>query len=899
MKLAKTVKNVIKLKNSMLKKIKRQTGCILKIFSVLIFTIIYIPLCFAINESNISKKEQKILEQKQIIEILEKKDNHDYKNVLKVDALRRINELRLTLKEASINELKNNIDSSVMIMDIMEDKNLDIILRNILVISKKEFSLEEIQREVSETVNILDTYICENCVEDEKYQMKIVSSLISIVKKSKDAKCISNNLINFLESITNAYEVRISRKAANDLLEKNREKIECLMESTSNSKGINFSTDTDAAGLEIGAEVSLNKSEGGDESVLYRIDKGGNLKISFGGTINKLLKAEVSGNIGITASAIFYSLEQYLDSKERPTCITLCKDEIEKLIMSRDLVKKKEKELISNFRACIEVYMKAKKIIPDIIYIEWPKITETKYQYRANSIKGKVEGAITVLNSIGVNVGASKEYVMNTRVSPYLSLISKDCSSVDGISAKNIKNFFYKKNRNEKTKKYNPPIYNLVKSLVKEGQNKEGILSLILGDLRQYNNAVALIAFAPDKVAIKKEMEIKRSIQQKWLGRKKIGDFSRRDMLIAAITVASYMREVIETDSELYILRQIYQEMLSLSKLQYFSKNVKNHTFNTSYMTEKFSIDGGLDIKIPIVGDINTSFEYEYSEDKKENIGEEFKMRLDLPILKRRVLALQEALKEISNVGGLLANQDRNAQAAQIGVALEKASKYISKADINSNSKLTINEPATSIWQKDYLSITVYLTKIQKTIKGQQNEPLPGENIIIKNEDKWVLKNIKISKISKKSMGPVYSAREKYMIIMGDNTLSYIKDRYNVYRQSREGEVKENSLWQNFKNLHFKEIKKMIKNISLIKSNIMYELQDMYNKIIEHNPKDHKLKNELYYLIANFIMKCKNFKESHEEKDFMSAIDFLEDILDIQFKYDFIKNQNIMFSISD
>ena len=317
-------------------------------------------------------------------------------------------------------------------------------------------------------------------------------------------------------------------------------------------------------------------------------------------------------------------------------------------------------------------------------------------------------------------------------------------------------------------------------------------------------------------------------------------------------------------------------------------------------MTEKISLDGSFNIKIPIVGEMSTSFEYECSEGNEDDAEEEFEMEIALPILNGRVLALPEALKEISNVGAVLAKQGKNSQAAQIGEALKKVSKYVSRANVDSSSALMASEQKKLIGQKDYASIKAYLIKIPKTINGQYNEPIPGnEDIIIKNKDKWVLKNIKISKTYKKSIGFACSAQRKHVIILGDNTLSYIKDRYNVYGQSRQGDIKENPLWQNFKNAHIKEIKKMFKNMSRMESNIIYELQDMYNKIIELNPNNHELKNKLSNSVFNFIIKCKSFKENHGEKDFISALELLEEILGIQFKYSFVKEQNMLFSINN
>lgn len=863
--------------------------------------VIYIWI-FTMHYQDIGALSPKIKTQENIIMNLDDESTENHESTFKKRCLEKLTKQGFVLKGNCMKDLEKDFDSAILSMDLLEDQNLDIALKTVLEKYLNEPQSEYAKNYIKKLYITLDNCINSNLENSMRVEiLKQLSHLISCIKQN------NNNeppFLNFLKSMMNAYKVYISRKVAQDVLEKNRSKINTLISSKSYSNEFSASVSANTSGIKIGSDVSFAQNEGADENSLYRIDREGNIRISFGGEIDKILEAEVAGNFGVTSSIIFYSLEQYLDSEGKNTSVLIRSETVNNIIKARKEMQKTEKLLLSGFKFYIEGYLKSYNIIPDMVYVEWPHITRIPYNYKAYSVKGGLDVTASALDSVGVSIRGTKENVVKIRSNPYLSLILDDCSPTDNLKARNIRKFFSKTYKH-KGKKRNENMYRTVKHLIDKHQNNLAILYLILGDLRQYNSVLSIISAQEGKKTNSKEREIKHSIEKRWLNTKKFNlGHGRINILREAIIVSSYMREEAISSHEINVLKQIYQEIKQLAEMQNFSKGTKDASFNTSYKVNNYSIDGGINVAVPNFGDIELGITYQVSKGSKIDDGEDIEINVSLPVVSGKIIGNKEVSKCLVSLSKKL-NSNGHSDLKQLSTAFSLASEAIPNILSNYLDMFTQDIINNVVKTNESISMNVCLTKVERN--EDTDIPLPEQNKIIRDKDKWALKFIKICHDTIKSVKMISKNSSNHMIIMGNDTLSYIISRYNVFRiglnnkdTSNKINNDTNCLWESFKTINIDSFKDIFNNIVSNNSNSRYELQCLFSDInnsLNLNKNNTNFKKICDTTFQKFLLSCDEFKNYGSEESLQNCLRLLDEILNIEFNECFIVEFNKLFSI--
>ena len=193
------------------------------------------------------------------------------------------------------------------------------------------------------------------------------------------------------------------------------------------------------------------------------------------------------------------------------------------------------------------------------------------------------------------------------------------------------------------------------------------------------------------------------------------------------------------------------------------------------------------------------------------------------------------------------------------------------------------------------------------------------DSTIIKLNDEWVLKLIKridsgVFKINPNINGPVsfsFSDRVgKASSKIGNNTFSFITNKYNVFetglKDRLNSDSKVSNLWLKFKTNQEDQLKELFKNVTSDSKNAKYELQCIFNDIIQNLKDSQKLsKTEKNQLIletidkfSKFISACGTFAKTHSVNDYSECSQLLDDILKLNYCYSYMPEYNRVFSIN-
>lgn len=840
-------------------------------------------------------------------------------------------------------------------LDLFENDNLDVALKeglSFILNDKTSFYIDD-KKSLSECV--LDNALLKECIESTKNylltnqnenqdnrKIEILKRLNSLKKLMEIDEQIpdSNGFYRFISSMKNAYQVLISRKLADEILEKNREKVENKLGSESASASIAVSQQGNGEGLTFGLSIGNANSESSSENSFYKIDNSTNIGASIGAGLNGYLGVESISDLQFTRSLVFLSLEQFLDTSYEDgkiTSIELRAPEIKEILKSRKEMQEKEKKLLSSMKTSLEWYLRATEIVPQRTNFKWPSITSVKNsankEHEMKATKG-LNLYAKCLASLGFKASTDAGIIFTSVPHSYLSLIDEECSATDFVKTSEDILKFLKQSKN---KKLNEIKSNLEQYLNKEGNFKEGvakeevlsiILSNLIGDLKHYNSALSILADEILKKENKKAAkEIKHKIESNWLTSNELLKLknSRLEIFKSAITIASYLRNFADTENEINLFRQLYSEIEYLSKMQIFSKSKRKQ--NTKIITEKEksynSLNGNIKLDLPLVG---TAFvDILYSDTLSEasfDTSKDLTIQIQLPIINEKVAGtekvkekLQEYIKKVSE------NPKLDPKAVKIlkkvVSILEKKYESVLK-DLGIKKLVSIPNVFSA---KKYLNLNFFLTKVDATKQNEKNDlkALPGQDeTIVRLEDDWVLKLVKrvdsdLAKLNLNAAELVKinaSARvgRAYSQI-GSDTFKYIINRYNVFITGLNDKLnnKENVLWDQFKNNQEMGIKEMLMNISEKNKNIRYELQEMYNNIMKNISKDSKLKNNKKNCLLDeidkdfivFINACDKFKENNSQENFEIASKALDSILNLNYLYNYLPEFNRVYSIKN
>ena len=792
-------------------------------------------------------------------------------------------------------------------LDLFEKENLDIALKEGLefILSNKTSIFIDDKSSLNES--IVKNPLLKECIEStinyikssndsqDTKRFNLLKRLTSIKKLIEIESSIpKNNLFyKFISSVKDAYQVLISRKVASDVLKGNREKVESTMGSQSTSQSGNVNTGTTTGGVNIGVSVNVSNNEGSGEKAFYKIDNSGNIKISVGAGFAKYLSASVGYSLGTTRTLIFYSLEQFLDSYAKDgkiSSVELREPEIKKITKSRDDMKKAEKQLLSNMQNSISSYLKISNIIPQNINLKLPDITSSAYADSQSSTSSacSLNADASCLASIGMEVKIEAQTISTSMRHSYIKLIKKDCSpSKYAENSSEISKFL----KQDKIQKYT---------------ETEEILKSDFED--EPNSDSSLYILSDDSLSKKEKLyarNLKEKIELGWLGKIANLKRGRLEILKTAIATAAKLRDYCKSEAALKLFNVLYGEIENLSKMQTFSKNLfkRNPNFKTTHTSDVSSVSGQAYFDLPVVGTTSFNISYEQSESEaKFDNSEDITIKLQIPMSGDKLLGENSIKNKFKDLIQKLSKNKNNYLSDSCEEALGVVEKDFSNILEKLGVETTISIP-TVISTKKYLFLNICLTKIDKNSKNNKIKPLPGDdNPIIKNKDKWVLKNIKRtdSSITNLKVGI-----DKYAKInlsnntgtsfskIGSDTLTFIIDKYNALASGFSETTNEtNPMWDKFTGSQKEQLKTLFENINTTKSNARYELQTLFNDTLEN---ENKTKTE--HIFTKFLDSCSYYSIQNTEKNYEKALDNLNKVLNLNYTANYLSELDRLHTI--
>ncbi|MGN1043244.1 MAG: hypothetical protein ACI4PR_00365 [Acutalibacteraceae bacterium] len=805
-------------------------------------------------------------------------------------------------------------------LDIFEKDNLKSIL-----IQGMDFILNDkpsayISKKSDLNGNILkDSLLCE-CIEstknylmsvendDEVTNMEILKRLKSIQKliEINDEIPRTNAFYKFISGVKDAYQTLISRKIAAQILNSERQNLENKISTENFSTSGTISTSASTGPINFGISIGKNFEESDSEKTFYRIDNSKNINFSIGTGLSKYLSTNAACTAEITNSLVFYSLEQFLDSYMKDKSISSIKlhePQIKKIINSRNSMHDSELKLISNIKMSIENYLKISEIIPQNSSCKIPKLTQSLNETEETSIKigGNLSASAECFASLGMNVSQNFKYVDSSVKHPFINLIESDGSpSCYAENSNQIIHFL----KSEKTAKF-VETKNIIENSKINSEIFSIITSNIIGDLKRYNNSLYIISNKNNSRRAKHDaIKIKHAIEKNWLNNARIAVNSsgRLLMLKASISLISYLKDYTQSQSNNEMIKKLYNEIENLSKMQIFSKISKNQPakFTTNRKTKITTVSGNMVLEIPVVGTASLGIDYddsigEASFDTNKNLT----ISITLPMFGNKILGKHSIKVKMEEIIKKLSENKNNPFSSELKEALNLVKPEIYDILKSYGVDTTISVPGV-LSNKKYLTLLFYLTKSDKNSDINSIIPLPSdETPVIKSEDKWILKLIKRidSSLTKLKLGiDCYSTTNisnsigKSSVLIGTDTLSFIKNKYNVFSMGlNDTENASTSMWADFKSSQLSGLKDLIVNLSCKTSNIHYELQKMYNQILVNN-----LQNSVYITqnFKNLLDSCNNYAINNNSQNLENALSALDQILELNYNYNYLYEFN-------
>lgn len=805
-------------------------------------------------------------------------------------------------------------------LDIFEKDNLKTILIQGIDFILSDESTPYIDDKSDINGNILkDSLLCECIRSTKNYLISIENETeftnIETLKRLKSIEKLmeindeipkTNLFYRFIVGVKDAYQTLISRKIASKILEAERYGVENKIGNESTSTSGVVSTSATTGPVNFGISIGADFEESDSEKSFYRIDSSKNINLSIGTGLKKYLSANTEINTQITNSLVFYSLEQFLDSYSKNKTISsieLREPEIKKIINSRNSMQEAEINLISKIKTSIENYLKISGIIPQSSSCELPSVTQSTNDTKENSIKagGNLSATADCFVSLGMSVSQSSKYVDSSVKHPFINLIESDGSpSYYAENSSQILRFL----KSEKTTKF-VETKNNIENHKMNSELFSIIVSNIMGDLRRYNNSLYIISNKDNsKSDHRNALKIKKAIEKSWLNNSRLnaGSSGRLLILKTSISLIAYLRNYAQTPEDFEMLKKLYNEIENLSKMQIFSKNSKNKSakFSTSRKTKISSVSGNLSFEVPVVGTASLNVDYD------DSVGEAYfdtsknlTISMSLPMFGNRVLGKHNIKVKFKDIIKKLSENEINPFASEFKEALSLIEPEVYDILKSYGINKSVSIPGI-LSNKKYLTLIFYLTQSGKNDHISPIVPLPGdEKPIIKNKNEWTLKLIKRidSSLTKLKVGiddytstNISNSIGKSSAMIGTDTLSFIKNKYNVFAMGlSDKENESNHMWSDFKNSQLSCFKDLIIKLSYKNSNIRYELQKLYNQTLMNH-----LQNsvEITETFKNLLDACDNYTIHNSSENLEEALSALDKVMELNYDYNYLLEFN-------
>lgn len=822
-------------------------------------------------------------------------------------------------------------------LDLFKNNNLDTALKEGLnfILSDKTTNFIENKSHINSEI-LQNSLLCESISNTVKYiessnseggkELELLKRLTGIkaIMESDSSISKSNVFFKFISSLRNAYAAKVSRKIAYQILKDSRNKVETTMGSQTSSKEASVSHKTPAGGWNIGISVGVQNNESTSEKSFYKIDNSGNIGVSLGTGLKNFLSADASYNLGFTQSLIFYSLEQFLDTCSKNgkiSSVELREPEIKKIINSRKEMQKKEKSILSQMQTSIEWFLKASETVPQNLIFEWPEVTYSSPADVQKSVvqKCEVNAAASCLAAAGASVTTEYQTIDTSMKHSYLNLIEDDCSASNYIKDSDKIASFLKQEKVKKYKEIKDYFESYFKKIITDKNvHKSDVMSILVsnitGDLHRYNTILSILA---DENSSDEQRDsnksLKKEIEKKWLGNFSKG---RLNMLKTAIAISSYLRDFADNEEEINLFKQLYSEIEHLAKMQVFAKDFsgKRTHFSTSQSSRVRSAEGQFSFDLPVLGTsyINAC----YSDSKGDayfDTSKDITVKIQLPMVGDALLGDYSIRNQIKNLLTKLSEKN-NYESEMFKKTLTIIDDNFEDVLKEMGVKRLTSIPGVFSTNK-YMILNYFLTKTDKTNPNQKTLPLPGcDEVISKDKDCWALKLIKRidSTVSNLSVGVSnHSSNLSHLIgktssIIGSDTLAFITSRYNVFQTGLlESGEDENYLWDSFKENQMKQFKDLFLNISNKNKNVRYELQSIWNQLVNTTKTDKTLtpkqKNEIIkeseISFKEFLENCDKLKDENSEENLKKASESFDKVMHANYKFNFVPEVKRIYSI--
>lgn len=837
----------------------------------------------------------------------------------------------IVFTQKTIESFKKDFEATAPVIDLFELDNLRLALLNVLNKGLNEKAgeafpsdireqgtdlykaLDELQESLANnwSKEISAEKIAEQQIEQQRlwYTYKALKDIHKIIEER--TKISATFFAKFIYGMMVAYKVAFLRLAAAKILEASKPELEDALLKNTVSKHASVGVEASYAGAKAGISASVTKSEEMTDTSFYQISLAKDLNLNVGAGIGKLF-AQLKVGMSVANAAIFYSLEQLMDSgKFSGSHLKL--PAVKEVAKSRQKMQKREKELLSIFSGSIEAFLKDRNVglISSFSTILFPIITKSAENETAKSSELSVGGELSIA-SVGLTLTKSFTEKTHTKKFGILSLIEDDCSPAVGYKPSDITALLG--STSDKSAQH---LEKIAAYKDDDGNYDEMALVItlnnILEDLRRYNDTLAGLAEVAsnkfEKADKKKKEELeneKHAVEARWLvSNSRLKSEGREGVLRAFVATAVNIRGLCSSTRTIGIFNQIYNELGKLATLCEFSKDKskQNAEFGLEAEASNSAWNGSLSLPGGIY--INLSRVHSEGHPSMEDNGEFIDLEITLPmtilgligmkVVQTKLLSVFGALsKQKSEVSEGLGNAGTVVQDVLLLLARNSAIPFIS----NVMSMIPIGTSKMSI-------------RLRRLDVFECAHPLPGTSVLIdRNKNRWEVLYIqtmalstsgfepssagisdtlgslqtgvaavqdkigrKVSEIAGKvgnaaaglgekvgalpvnlqlSFGRSLGRRER---IIGSNALFYPTARYNV---AMLGNSK--TQWENFTSEQAQQLWLLFANICNADSDARYELQVMYNKILD-NAKNSSQKDAYSKEFEEFLKACDTFSD--------------------------------------
>jgi hypothetical protein len=839
------------------------------------------------SEKNIGQSSA-IADQQRVLE-----KHADQKDSESIIALKKLTDALLCVTSDSLESANNDPTVALLKIDVYEGANLAILMKNSFDYLLK--GSDASQKKLTDSINVNSTLKSkieqlrdafaelskyDRCDFDNEQYNNAYSRALSCFVELKNAiesdssfskKDYFVDFITLAEKFTNLTFVRYNTEKMLSKIRGSLEGIQGVMGSTSTSLSVNIPLPMQGASANLDVFTSGN-AYGSTGLSFYTITKSKGVKAGI--TFN-ILPAKISGKLGIEKAAldIFYSLEAYMDFLNSSSSSTFNKfqaSDMKKSAADRKDMQQKEKDALAN-SGMLGKYFGLFKALPYGVSFQWVNITRAESTDKASELSAFVEVAANVdastLSSLGITLKASKGTKKYMKDAPILSLINDDFSIVDGIDIEDLTRIIGKK-------------FDLSENISDS--------NLLLGTLNSYLSALEGLATA-ESSKIKDEFEKKKhSCEKLLLPKKMIGSYGRAGVLKSSVLTATILRKKLPSNREQILrFKKIHEALVKLALLTEFSKNQsgvrKFFGYGTKASTEtaaKASVNNlqaSFSVKVPSLANASavvTRKTIEGSPLLQEN-GKYITLKVSLPLGSAGIVGmgvLREKFKSIFAKSGLPVQlSDFTSVAKSFGASAvgTVGSKILTAVGSPIGVSAYGSSDFTFVWlyvapPKDFSSIV----------------PLPGM-VVIKNYDgKWVLDFVAVATMlnagvdmSKLPISVPLSLKAsissgKLAKRTGPSTFHDIISKFNALSLGKaDSQSEESTAINSLLSGQSGQLLKSFTKVSQKNSNVLFELQDLYNGIMKKLKNDSSGAQKCTKLFENFIAECKKLAAAQKKKD--------------------------------